>query len=82
MIEKFLFYGIVYDCYIQSLIYYLKMLIPLEFMHRLIYLFIFHFFGFENRIILFSNPGAEIATRACLAARVAANCEAGRYGEM
>ena len=33
-------------------------------------------------IILFSNPGAEIATRACLAARVAANCEAGRYGEM
>ena len=36
----------------------------------------------QSRIILFSNPGAEIATRACLAARVAANCEAERYGEM
>ena len=35
----------------------------------------------KRGIILISNPGAEIATRACLAARVAANCEAGRYGE-
>ena len=32
--------------------------------------------GGDFRIILTSNPGAEIAARACLATRVADNCEA------
>jgi hypothetical protein len=38
--------------------------------------------GSLKGIILISNPGAELATPACLAARVAANCEAERYGEV